>query len=192
MRTILERYAPVHAAAKDGSGSAGAQSSSKAARASSAKAAREPVDLPTSDQEFTFKSMADAPAWVDPNWASFDRGPALALPANPVYDGVGPYTTITARVGDKVVFTAAKGAQPAKFTVVQADSSTEEGVGTRRMPAMTNASLEDQLKTGWMTPDELGSDAAAQVIARSPGMRKLIEEGKNAPKEQNVSDVIKT
>jgi hypothetical protein len=167
MRTILERYAPVHAAAKDGSGSAGAQSSSKAARASSAKAAREPVDLPTSDQEFTFKSMADAPVWVDPNWASFDRGPALALPANPVYDGVGPYTPITARVGEK-------------------------GVGTRRMPAMTNASLEDQLKTGWMTPDELGSDAAAQVIARSPGMRKLIEEGKNAPKEQDVADVIKT
>jgi hypothetical protein len=74
---------------------------------------------PTTDQTFVFKDIESAPGWVDRSWASYDRGPALALPAGDIY-GKPPYTTITARVGDKVVFTAANGAQPPKFTVIPA------------------------------------------------------------------------
>lgn len=196
MREFIERHEPARAASDTTSVSGGStkatQATSTSAKASAAKAAAETPDLPNGDADFVFKDMASAPAWVDRNWASFDRGPALALPASVIDDGVGPYTTITARVGDKVVYTAAKGASPAKFTVIPSDGSVEEGVGTRRMPAATNASLEDQLKTGFLTPEELGSDAKAQVMQRSPGMTKLIEEGKNAPAPQDVSTVIKT
>lgn len=151
---------------------------------------------PTSDQEFVFTSMADAPAWVDRNWASFDRGPALALPAGDALFGTGPYTTNIARVGDKVVFTAAKGAMPAKLTVIPGAGDPEaEGANTRKVPQVSNVSLEDALKTGAMTPEDLGEDAKAQVAQRTPGMRRLVEGRAKAaaPKAQSVEDIgVKT
>lgn len=189
---IIERHTPVYAAAKDGSGSAGAQASSKAAKEAQSIGQREVADLPTTEQTFVFESMAKTPNWIDPNWAGFDRGPALQLPDVLIPQGHEPYTTKVARVGDTVVFTPAKGGMPAKFTVIPGLPDPESGVGTKRMPQVTNASIEDQLKTGTMTPDDLGTDAAAQVIQRSPGMRSLIEEGKNAPEPVAVQDVVKT
>lgn len=75
---------------------------------------------PTSDQEFKFESTATAPAWVDKGWASFDRGPALAIPAGNL-DGTGPYHTMLARIGDTVKFIAATDTAPAHFEVVAAD-----------------------------------------------------------------------
>lgn len=150
---------------------------------------------PATDQEFVFTSMADAPAWVDRNWASFDRGPALAVPAGDALFGTGPYTTNTARVGDTVKFMAAKGAMPARIIVIPGAGDPEtEGAGTRKVPQASNVSLEDALKTGAMVPEDLGEDAKAQVAHRTPGMRKLVEgKTKAAPKAQSVEDVgVKT
>lgn len=152
--------------------------------------AAEPWEPPTSDQEFVFESVDAAPGWVDKSWASFDRGPALAIP-NDFY-GTGPYTTQVARVGDKVVYTAPKGASPGKVTVIPGEPDPAvAGSGTKKPPAQSNASLEDMLKTGMLTPDQLGADAKAQVAGRSPGMARLVNEGKGAPEAQSVADQVK-
>jgi hypothetical protein len=151
---------------------------------------------PTSDQEFKFESIKSAPAWVDKNWASFDRGPALAVPMGNL-DGTGPYHTASARVGDIVKYTAPVGATPGKFTIVK--SEPEPGKGTKLPPQQTSAQLEDLLRLGWITPEDMGADAKAQVIARSPGMARYFSEedggtakGKGAaPKTQDVGDIIK-
>ena len=63
---------------------------------------------------------------------------------------------------------------------------------TKKLPQVSNASLEDALRTGSMTPDDLGTDAKAQVASRTPGLAKMVEEGKGAPEPQNVSDIVKT
>ena len=146
-------------------------------------------EAPSSDQEFKFESMDAAPAWVDKSWASFDRGPAIALPAGDLF-GTGPYHTKIARVGDTVYFKAATPSKAAHFEVIEGEPVGENA--TKKIPQVTNASLEDMLKSGVMTPDELGPDAKAQVSARTPGLAKLIEENKNAPEPIPVTDVVKT
>ena len=144
---------------------------------------------PQGDQEFEFKDVASAPAWVDKSWASYDRGPALALPAGDLF-GTGPYHTKIARVGDTVKFIAATPSKPARFEVIEGEPTGDNA--TIKIPQVTNASLEDMLKTGTMTPDELGPDAKAQVAGRSPGLAKLVEEGKGAPEPIAVTDLVKT
>ena len=146
-------------------------------------------EAPTSDQEFKFESVQAAPAWVDKNWASFDRGPALALPAGDLF-GTGPYHTKIARVGDTVKFVAATPSKAAHFVVIEGEPTGDNA--TKKIPQVTNASLEDMLKSGVMKPDELGPDAKAQVAGRSPGLSKLVEEGKNAPDPIPVTDIVKT
>lgn len=146
---------------------------------------------PANDEEFVFESIDKAPAWVDRGWAGFDRGPALQLPAGDLYNLTGPYHTMVARVGDKVVYTAAKGSTPPKFTVIPGEPDPESGQGTRKMPQVTNASLEDMLKTGYMTPDDLGTDAQDQVAMRSPGLQRVIEGKAPAPDEQSIKDTVK-
>lgn len=138
---------------------------------------------PTSDEQFVFEGMDSAPAWVDPNWAGFDRGPALQLPAGDIY-GKAPYTTVTARIGDTVVYTAAKGATAGKFTVIPGEPEVDSRLGTQKQAQVTNASLEDLLKTGNMGIDELGLDAAAQVAQRSPELKPMIEGNQPAPERQ--------
>lgn len=146
---------------------------------------------PDGDQEFVFESIDAAPDWVDRSWASFSMGPALAVPAGNL-DGTGPYHTKFARVGDKVLFVAAKGATPAHLEVVHEEPDPSvEGMTTKKIPQVSNASLEDALRTGAMTPDDLSEEAKAQVIGRTPGLRGMIEEGKGAPAEQAVSDLVK-
>jgi hypothetical protein len=145
---------------------------------------------PGSDEEFTFESIDAAPAWIDRGWASFDRGPALAVPAGDLY-GDGPYHTKIARVGDKVVFIAAKGASPAKLDVITSEPDPKEGNVTKKPPQQSAAALEDMLKTGMLTMDDLGSDAKSQVAARSPNLSRMMEDRKGAPEPQNVSDVVK-
>jgi hypothetical protein len=158
--------------------------------AEAAPATETPVwEPPAGDQEFEFKDIQSAPAWIDKNWASYDRGPALALPAGDLF-GTGPYHTKIARVGDTVFFKAATASKPAHFEVIEGEPSPENS--TIKIPQVTNASLEDMLKTGTMTPDELGPDAKAQVAGRSPGMAKLVEEGKGAPEPIAVTDLVKT
>jgi len=145
---------------------------------------------PEGDQEFDFTDIQSAPAWIDKGWASWNNGPALALPAGDIPFGNGPYTTKIARVGDKVIFKAATPSKPAHFEVVAGEPVGEQA--TKKPVAATNASLEDMLKTGFMTPDDLGPDAKGQVVARSPGLKKLVEEGKGAPEPVAVTDVVKT
>lgn len=151
----------------------------------------EPWEPPTSDQEFEFKDVASAPAWVDKGWASFNMGPALAVPMGNL-DGSGPYHTAYARVGDTVKFVAAKGATPGHMVIVPGEPDpAEEGMATKKVPQVSNCSLEDALRTGSMTPDDLGADAKAQVASRTPGLAKMIEEGKGAPEPQAVGDMMK-
>ena len=146
-------------------------------------------EAPNGDQEFVFESMDAAPAWVDRGWASFSMGPALALPAGDIYGGP-PYTTITARVGDKVMFVAATPSRPAHFEVIPGEPVEENA--TKKPPQASAASLEDMIKTGVMTPDDLSPEAKGQVVGRSPHLKKLVEEGKAAPKAIPVSDLVKT
>lgn len=146
-------------------------------------------EAPSNDQEFVFESIDAAPAWVDKNWASFSQGPALALPAGDLY-GTGPYTTKIARVGDTVLFKAATPSKAAHFEVVEGEPVGDNA--TKKPPQASAASLEDMLKTGVMSPDDLGPDAKGQVAARTPALSKLVEENKNAPDAIPVSDLVKT
>lgn len=145
---------------------------------------------PDSDQDFIFESIDKAPAWVDKGWAGFDRGPALQLPAGDIY-GTGPYWTKTAKVGDRVLFVAAKGSMPAHFEVVARDASADEGIGCKKPPQQSPVALEDALKTGWLTPEDLGEEGRGQVLARTPALKRLIEEGVNAPEPQSITNVVK-
>lgn len=139
---------------------------------------------PTADEEFTFTDLASAPAWVDKGWASWSNGPALALPAGDIY-AEGPYTTKTARVGDKVMFIAGKAGVLPHFEVVEnvgLDAEAAAAYVTLKPAQQTNASLEDMLKTGMMAPEDLGTDAKGQVAQRSPRLQAMIEGDAPAPK----------
>jgi hypothetical protein len=157
---------------------------------STAPSPAEEWEPPTSDQEFVFEGMDSVPAWVPKDWAGFNQGPALQVPAGDIMGFTGPYHTKVARLGDTVVFTAAKGATPAKLTVIPGEPIGDQA--TKKPAQQSNCSVEDALKTGMMTPDDLGDDAKAQVAARSPGMKKLVEEGKGAPEPQSIADFVKT
>ncbi len=143
---------------------------------------------PDGDQEFVFESMQAAPEWVDKSWAGFSNGPALALPAGDLF-GTGPYTTKIARVGDTVIYKAATPSKAAHFEVIEGEPVGDNA--TKKPPQVTAASLEDMLKSGVLSADDLGPDAKAQVIGRTPGLSKLIEEGKNAPDAIPVADIVK-
>jgi hypothetical protein len=144
---------------------------------------------PSGDEEFEFTTIQDAPGWVDRGWASFDRGPALAVPAGDLY-GEGPYHTTFAHVGDKVVYTAPRGATPAKLSVIAREPGPENAA--RKPPQQTSASLEDMLKNGFITPDDLGAEGKAQVASRSPRLGRLLEgEGHLPEGDLKVGDVVK-
>jgi hypothetical protein len=146
---------------------------------------------PKSDQEFVFESVDAAPAWIDKGWASFSQGPALAVPQGHL-DGTGPYHTAMARVGDTVKFVAAKGAKEAHIVVIQGEPDpTKEGQVTKKPPQVTNASLEDLLRTGLLAVGDLGEDARAQVAVRSPGLKNMIENEEEIADAQKVSDIVK-
>lgn len=145
---------------------------------------------PGSDQEFKFDGdISSAPAWIDKGWAGYNNGPALALPADPMGNGY-VYTTITARAGDTVKWVAPTPARFGHFEVIEGEPTGD--AATIKIPQVTNASLEDMLKTGSMTPDDLGTDAKAQVVGRSPHLRALVEEGKGAPEAIPVTEMVKT
>jgi hypothetical protein len=148
-----------------------------------------PWEPPTVDQEFKFETIDAAPSWVDKGWASYNQGPALAVPMGDLY-AEGPYHTQTARVGDTVKFVAATPSKAAHMVIVPGEPTGENG--TIKIPQVSNASLEDMLKGGTMAPDDLGPDAKAQVVGRSPRLKGLVEEGKGAPETVAVTDVVKT
>jgi hypothetical protein len=142
---------------------------------------------PTSDQEFVFDTIQNAPDWVDRNWAGFDRGPALAVPAGDLYNE-HPYTTQSARPGDTVKFIAAKGSLGPHIEVIRGE--LDPAKGTKRIAQQSAAQEEDLLKLGWITVDDLGEDAKAQILARSPKLKGLIEGTTAAPVKQNAADLF--
>lgn len=148
----------------------------------------EPWAPPESDQEFKFESIESAPAWVDKGWASYNMGPALAVPAGDLW-GEGPYHTVTARVGDTVKFVAATPSKAAHLVVIEGEPTGENA--TKKPPQQSAASLEDMLKGGTLAVDDLGPDAKAQVLGRSPRLKTLIEDGKGAPEAVAISEVVK-
>jgi len=151
--------------------------------------APKPWEPPSGDQEFKFESIDAAPAWVDKGWAGMYQGsPALKLPAGDLY-GTGPYTTTPAKVGDTVKFVAATPSKAGHFVVIPGEPTGDNA--TKLPPQQSAAQLEDMLKTGVMTPDDLGPDAKAQVIARSPRLGRLIEEGTGAPEAIPVTEMVK-
>lgn len=144
---------------------------------------------PESDQEFEFKDVESAPAWVDRNWASYSMGPALAVPAGDLFGGQ-PYTTNTARVGDTVMFKVATPSKPAHIVVVPGEPTDDENI-TLKPPQASAASLEDMIRSGVMTPDDLSPEAKGQLLSRSPHLRQLVEEGKGAPEAVPVNELVK-
>ena len=148
----------------------------------------EPWSPPAGDEEFVFSDIASAPSWVDKGWASYNNGPALAVPAGDVY-GAPPYTTKVARVGDTVKFLAATPSKPAHFEIIAGEPVEENA--TKKPPQASAASLEDMIRTGVMTPDDLAPEAKGQVTARSPQLTKLVEEGVAAPDPVPVSELVK-
>jgi hypothetical protein len=141
------------------------------------------LTIPTDKQTYTWTGdMASAPEWIDRGWASYDAGPALAVPRGD--PNASPYTTVSARVGDTVVYTPPKGrgGGTGTYTVVRAEESGEQpgaeplnlGAGDRSTPtfrpaAQTEATLEDLVKTGMVSPDEMDPEARAQYEARRAG-----------------------
>src|SRR5687768_5840194 len=85
---------------------------------------------PTSDQEFVFTTIQEAPAWVDKGWAGFNHGPALQVPAGDFYSE-GPYHTKVARPGDTVKFIAAKGSMAAHIEVIPGTPDPAAGGATK-------------------------------------------------------------
>ena len=143
---------------------------------------------PTSDQEFTFTTMDEAPAWVDRGWAGFSQGPALAVPAGDLF-GNGPYHTKTARPGDKVIFTAGKAGMAPKLDVVTGVPDLTEG-GVKKPPQESACSVEDGLKTGLIPVETLTEADKGAIALRSPGLKQALETGKGLAEKQNVSDIV--
>lgn len=127
---------------------------------------------PGGDEEFEFTNTSEAPAWVDRNWAGYDNGPALAVPAGD-YPFGQPYTTVTAHPGDTVKWMAATPSKGAHAVVIPGEPTGENA--TRKPPMQSNCSLEDALKGGYLTVEDLSDDAKGQVVTRSPHFRAIIE-----------------
>jgi hypothetical protein len=144
---------------------------------------------PTSDQEWKVTKIDEAPAWVDKGWASWSQGPAVAVPTSGLLSE-GPYTTAIARSGDTIKFIAGTPSKEAHFEIIQGEPTGDQA--TKKPIAATNASLEDMLKSGLMSPDDLSDEAKGQVVSRSPKLKGLIEEGKGAPEAIPVTDTVKT
>jgi hypothetical protein len=144
---------------------------------------------PQGDEEFIFNGIGSAPAWVDKGWASFDRGPALAVPQGDLF-GTGPYHTAFAHIGDTVKYMAPKGATPGRIVIIPGEPTGSQA--TKKPPQQSAASLEDMLKNGMMSPEDLGDQAKAEVASRSPGLKTMIEEGIGTPEPQAVTDFVKT
>lgn len=149
-----------------------------------------PWEPPTADQEWEVTTIAEAPDWVDKGWAGFDKGPAIAVPMGDLY-GTGPYHTQFAHIGDTLKFVAPVGSTPGHFVIIPKEPDPET-MGTKKPPQQSAASLEDMLKNGILAPDDLGEDAKGEVAGRSPGLKRMVEEGLGAPEPQAVSDIVKT
>lgn len=83
-------------------------------------------------------SLGSLPEWADTGWATYDRGPALAVPKG---DPLGqPYVTEVARVGDTILVNA----DHTRFKVLHASElGDEEGPDMGSVPADPKPEPED-------------------------------------------------
>jgi hypothetical protein len=130
---------------------------------------------------FVYDGNLDSlPDWADKGWATYDRGPALAVPKG---DPNGhPYTTDTARIGDTVFANKRQD----RFTVVRAEELGEEP-GDPNNPATTDkplphkpvgtaeASLEDLNRSGVLPYEEMNPEQQAQMVARGTAPQEATE-----------------
>ena len=136
-------------------------------------------------ESYTFEGdVSGAPDWVDRGWMSYDRGPALAVPKGDPRKQ--PYSTVPCRVGDTIVHTPGESEDdPGSFEVVRAEETGRDPGGEPwRPPGMAEASLEDLVKTGNVSPDDMNEEARAQYEARKMGSPLNPESAKaaNQPK----------
>lgn len=131
-------------------------------------------------QSFQYEGNLDnVPDWVDRNWATYDRGPALSVP---VGDPLGqPYTSKVARIGDYVYVNKAGD----RFHVVTREEMGEEPGDTENAhesnlpPQTTQATLEDLAKNNMLDPN---AEQKSQMEARNTQSVALVDgEGSGAP-----------
>src|SRR4051812_39875727 len=139
-------------------------------------------------QSFQYDGKLDSvPGWVDKGWATYDRGPALAVPrGNP---NKQPYNTVVARTGD-FIFVNSKGN---RFAVVRAEelgeqpgSPDQQATKDKPLPAKPvgteHASLEDLDANGILPYDEMNPEQQAQMVARGTAPEEVMQEAAgNAP-----------
>ena len=143
---------------------------------------------PTSDQEFEFTTIDEAPAWIDRNWAGFSQGPALQVPAGDLY-GSGPYHTKVARPGDTVVFKAGRAGMAPKLDVVPGVPDLTEG-GVKKPPQESACSVEDGLKTGLIPMSTLTEADKGAIALRSPGLKQALDTDTALAEDQKVSEIM--
>lgn len=135
-------------------------------------------------------NLESLPDWADKGWATYDRGPALAVPkGNPL---ASPYTTETARIGDMVIANK----RGDRFTVVHAEDMGEEP-GDPNNPATTDkplphkpvgtseTSLEDLDKTGILPYEEMNPEQQAQMVARGTAPPDALQEAGQPTTQQD-------
>jgi hypothetical protein len=113
------------------------------------------------------------------------------VPQGDLYDNDKPYTTTIARPGDTVKFMVNKGSMPARIEVIPGALDPAKGGITKGVPQQSAAPLEDLLKGGYITPDDISDADKAKIAERGPLLKRLVEEGKGAPKAQKISDQFK-
>jgi type II secretory pathway pseudopilin PulG len=149
---------------------------------------------PTEAQSYVWDgNLAEVPDWIDQGWASYDAGPALAVPQGD--PSKAPYTTQPARIGDTVTYTPGKGGSFGGFKVVRAEETGSQpgpefratGPGETpsfRPAAQTEADLNDLVRSGMTNPDEMDPDARAQWEARrNQGSALTAEQAGHIPSE---------
>lgn len=115
--------------------------------------------------------IESVPDWVDKGWATYDRGPALAVPVGDPWGQ--PYTTNTARIGDFVFANKDKD----RFIVVRAEEFGEQPGDPELEPTWENpqpakpagaaeASLEDLEKQDLPPYEDMTEEQQAQLRQR--------------------------
>ncbi len=138
-------------------------------------------------QSFQYDGKLDSvPDWVDKGWATYDRGPALAVPRGD--PNKGPYATTVARIGD-FVYVNKKGN---RYAVLRAEELGEQPGSPTQLPTeekplpakpvgTEHASLEDLDQLGILPFDQMNEEQQAQMIARGTAPPEAMEEAGLGP-----------
>lgn len=129
---------------------------------------------PQDRQEFVFEDAQSVPEWVDKGWMGWDGGIVINVPQGDPLKS--PYTTKVARRGDTVVYVPGNNGAFGKFEVITPPAGVPQDFDYEanfRPKAWSEADLEDLIKTGATTLDEMDPDARSQVLYRRAGVRPL-------------------